>query len=105
MDKDAVETHHVEETVNRLRQSVSSLVSSGNYAAAQKKLDAVDYLELESLGYKAEETESYQVIEELKNKVARAAAAPAARQSEVRNQLGKSLYEAGTDGRRKGAKR
>jgi Ca-activated chloride channel family protein len=105
LDKDAVESHHVEETVNRLRQSVSSLVSSGNYAAAQKKLDAVDYLELESLGYKVEETESYQVIEKLKDDVARAAAAPAAQQVEVRNRLGKSLYEAGTDGRRKGAKR
>jgi Ca-activated chloride channel family protein len=105
LDKDAVETHHVEETVNRLRQSVSSLVSSGNYAAAKEKLDDVDFLELESLGYKAEETESYRAVEELKKAVDRAAAAPAAVQAEVRNQLGKSLYEAGTDGRRKGAKR
>lgn len=105
LDKDAVETHHVEETVNRLRQSVSSLVSSGDYAAAQMKLDAVDYFELESLGYEADETESYRVVEELKEEVARAAAAPASKQSSVRSRLGKSLYEAGTDGRRKGAKR
>jgi len=113
LDKDAVETHHVEETVNRLRQSVSNLVSSGNYRAAQEKIDAVDYTELEQLGLSAEDTESYGVIEELKDEVARAAAAPAAKQVEVpaakqvevRNQLGKRLYEAGTDGRRKGAKR
>jgi Ca-activated chloride channel family protein len=105
MDKDAVATHHVQETVNLLRRSVSSLVASGNYAAAQKKIDAVDYLELESLGIAEEETESYEVVEKLKEEVARAAAAPAARQAEVRNKLGKSLYEAGTDGRRQGAKR
>ena len=105
LDKDAVKTHHIEETVNRLRQSVSSLVSSGNYAAARKKLDAVDYLELKSLGYAVEDTESYGVVEKLKDEVARAAAAPAAEQVQVRSQLGKSLYEAGTDGRRKGAKR
>jgi len=105
LDKDAVQTHHVEEVVNRLRQSVSQLVSSGNYVAAREKIDAVDYLELESLGLDAEDTDSYDAIETLKKEVARAAAAPAAKQSEVRTQLGKSLYEEGTDGRRKGAKR
>jgi Ca-activated chloride channel family protein len=105
LDKDAVETHHVEETVNRLRQSVSKLVSSGNYAAALQRIDAVDYMELESLGLEAENTDSYGAVETLKEEVARAAAAPAALQSEMRSRLGKSLYEAGTDGRRKGAKR
>ena len=105
LDRDAVETHHVEETVNRLRQSVSGLVSSGNYAAARKELDAVDFMELMSLGFAAEDTESYDVVEKLKDEVARAAAAPAAKQDEVRNQLSKRLYQAGTDGRRKGAKR
>ncbi len=105
LDTDAVETHHVEETLNRLRQSVSSLVSRGDYAAAGRELDAVDYVELESLGLTAEDTESYAIVKKLKDEVARAALVPAAKQAEVRNQLGKSLYEAGTDGRRKGAKR
>ena len=105
LDKDAVNTHHVEETVNLLQQSVSALVASGNYAAARKKLDAVDYGELKSLGYATEDTESYRAVEKLKDEVTRAAAAPAAVQAEVRSQLGKRLYEAGTDGRRKGAKR
>jgi Ca-activated chloride channel family protein len=105
LDKDAVKTHHVQETVNLLRRSVSSLVASGNYAAAQERIDAVDYMELKSLGFAEEETDSYDVVEKLKKEVARAAAAPAARQAEVRNRLGKSLYEAGTDGRRQGAKR
>ena len=56
LDAEAVETHHVEETLNRLRQSVSSLVSRGHYAAARRELDAVDYVELESVGLTAEET-------------------------------------------------
>ena len=84
---------------------ISGLVSSGNYAAARKELDAVDFMELMSLGLAAEDTESYDVVEKLKDEVARAAAAPAAKQDEVRNQLSKRLYQAGTDGRRKGAKR
>jgi hypothetical protein len=91
--------------VNRLRQSVSERVSSGDYAAAQERLDDVDYDELKALGVAVEETESFGAIEKLKKDVQRAAAAPAPAQAEVRSQLGKSLYEAGTDGRRKGAKR
>jgi len=105
LDKQAVQTHHAEEMVNRLRQSVSELVSSGNYAAAEKRLDDVDYDELKALGVEVEETESFDVVEKLKKDVQRAAAAPAPAQAAVRSELGKSLYEAGTDGRRKGAKR
>jgi Ca-activated chloride channel family protein len=105
LDKDAVKTHHVEETVNRLRQRVSAFVSRGNYAEARRMLDTVDYDELKSLGIAKEDTESYGLVEKLKNEVSRASAAPAAVQAEVQNQLGKALYEAGTDGRRQGAKR
>lgn len=105
LDREAIGTHHVEETVNRLRQSVSQLVASGDYAAARSELDSIDYGELKSVGLKEEETQSYVEVEKLKKAVARAAAAPASAQVETRSQLGKSLYEAGTDGRRKGAKR
>jgi len=105
LDKEAVQTHHAEEMVNRLRQSVSELVSSGDYAAAEKRLDDIDYDELKAVGVAVEETESFAAVEKLKKDVQRAAAAPAPAQAAVRNELGKSLYEAGTDGRRKGAKR
>ena len=105
LDKDAVKKHHVEETVNRLRQSVSAMVSSGNYAGAKEQLDDVKFDELRALGYEVEETESFADVEELKREVDRAEAAPAAAQAKMRSRLGKSLYEAGTDGRRKGAKR
>jgi Ca-activated chloride channel family protein len=105
LDKDAVQMHHAEETVNRLRQAVSNLVLSGKYDAARTELDAVDYEELEALGYAAEDTKSFREVEALKDEVKRAIAAPAAAQPAMRNQLGKKLYEAGTDGRRRGAKR
>ncbi len=105
LDKEAVKTHYLEDRVNRLRQSVSELVASGAYGEAQSRLDLVDFSELKSLGYEVEETDSFEAIEQLKDEVGRAAAAPAADQSEVRNRLGKRLYESGTDGRRKGAKR
>lgn len=105
LDKDAVKKHHVEETVNRLRQSVAAMVSSGNYAGAKEQLDDVRFDELRALGYEVEETESFADVEELKREVDRAEAAPPSIQTKMRSQLGKSLYEAGTDGRRKGAKR
>jgi len=105
LDKDAVATHHAEDMVNRIRQSVSELVSRGEYEAAKGRLDDVDYSELSALGYAAESTGSFRDIQEIKKEVERAAAAPATDQMKVRNQLGKQLYEEGTDGRRKGAKR
>ncbi|MCP4903860.1 MAG: VWA domain-containing protein [bacterium] len=105
LDKDAVTTHHAEERVNRIRQSVSDLISKGEYDAARQRLDDVDYSELNALGIDAESTGSFRDVQEIKKKVERAAAAPAAKQTKVRSQLGKELYEAGTDGRRKGAKR
>lgn len=105
LDPDAVSAHHAEDTINRLQQSISGLVSSGRYAAARDELDSVDYGELEALGYERERTASFRAIEKLKDEVERAAAAPAAAQPEVRNKVGKQLYEQGTDGRRKGAKR
>ncbi|MEE8166022.1 MAG: hypothetical protein V3T64_10675 [Myxococcota bacterium] len=91
--------------MNRLRQQVSGLVSRGDYDAARKSLDDVDYSELEALGEAAEDTASYGAVQGLKRDIERAAAAPAALQSEVRSRLGKSLYEQGTDGRRRGTKR
>lgn len=105
LDQDAVKTHYLEDRVNRLRQSVSKLVASGDYAEAQTRLDSLDFTELEQLGVAVEDTESFEAIAELKDEVGRAAAAPIAEQSDVRNKLGKRLYESGTDGRRKGAKR
>ena len=105
LDKEAVQTHYLEERVNRVRQSVSKLVATGAYGEAQTELDSVDFSELKALGYDLEETESFEAIQDLKKDVGRAAAAPAADQSRVQNKLGKSLYESGTDGRRKGAKR
>ncbi|MFK7897755.1 MAG: VWA domain-containing protein [Myxococcota bacterium] len=105
LDGDAVKTHYLEERVNRLRQSVSSLVARGDYAAAQSSLDSVDYSELKGLGYAVEETESFAAVEQLKKEVEQAASAPLDDQAEVQNRLGKQLYESGTDGRRKGAKR
>jgi len=104
LDADAVQSHHAEDLVNRLRQSVSGLVASGEYGAARARLDAVDFDELEALGIDPKDTESFRDVEALKREVERAAAAPAAEQSAVRSQLGKTLYESGTDGRRKGAK-
>ena len=44
-------------------------------------------------------------VQLLKAEVAEAAAAPPEQQRAVQNELGKKLYEQGTDGRRKGAKR
>ena len=105
LDPEAVKRQHTENLVNRLRQRVSGLVSRGDYDAARKSLDQVDYSELEALGEAAEDTASYGAVQGLKRDIERAAAAPAALQSEVRSRLGKSLYEQGTDGRRKGAKR
>jgi len=105
LDAEAVEREHAENLVNRLRQKVSGLVSRGDYDAARKSLDEVDYSELEALGQAAEDTASYGAVQGLKKQLERAAAAPPAAQSEARNSLGKSLYEQGTDGRRKGAKR
>lgn len=105
LDKDAVATHHAEDMVNRVRQSVSELVARGEYEAAKDRLDSVDYSELRSLGYAAESTESFEDVQEIKKEVERAQAAPAADQMKVRSHLGKQLYEAGTDGRRQGAKR
>jgi Ca-activated chloride channel family protein len=105
LDAEAVEREHAENLVNRLRQRVSGLVSSGDYDAARKSLDEVDYSELEALGQQAEDTASYGAVQRLKKQIERAAEAPAAVQSELRSSLGKSLYEQGTDGRRKGAKR
>ncbi len=105
LDAEAVERQHAVDLVNRMRQEIASFVGRGDYDAARASLDDVDYGDLEALGYAPEETESFEAVRELKKAVERAASAPAARQSEVRNQLGKSLYEAGTDGRRAGAKR
>ncbi len=105
LDRDAVMTHHAEETVNRVRQAVSDLVSKGDYAGAQQRLDDVDYRELRMLGIEAEETGSFADIQEIKKDVERAAAAPSSEQPKLRSQIGKQLYEAGTDGRRQGAKR
>lgn len=105
LDADAVQTHHAEETVNRVRQAISALVSTGDYSGARDRLEAVDFEELEAVGLKAEDTESFVEIKMLKDEVDKAAAAPAAGQSEIRNKLGKALYESGTDGRRQGSKR
>lgn len=105
LDADAVSAHHAEDMVNRLRQSVSQLVSIGNYAAARDELNSIDYRDLEALGYEVEHTASFGAIEQMKEEVERAESAPAASQSEVRNKIGKQLFEQGTDGRRKGAKR
>lgn len=105
LDKEAVATHHAEETVNRLRQTVSELVSRGDYGGARDELEEVDFDELRALGVDDESTASFAEIESIKREVDAAAAAPSAVQSKVRSQLGKKLYEAGTDGRRKGAKR
>ncbi len=105
LDGDAVARHHADDVVNRVRQSVSELVSRGQYGAAQQALDSVDYGELEALGYMREETGSFRDLEALKDEIEAAAAAPPAEQSTIQNELGKRLLEAGTDGRRKGAKR
>ncbi len=105
LDPQAVKRQHTENLVNRLRQRVSGLVSRGDYDAARKSLDDVDYSELEALGEAVEGTASYGAVQGLKKQIERAAAAPAAAQRELRSSLGKSLYEQGTDGRRKGAKR
>ena len=105
LDRDAVSTHHAEETVNRVRQAVSELVSKGDYAGAQKRLDDVDYDELRLLGIEAEESSSFADIQAIKQDVERAAAAPSSEQPKLRSQMGKQLYEEGKDGRRQGAKR
>lgn len=105
LDGEAVATHHAEEVVNRVQQSIAELVSRGDYGAARQRLDDVDFDELRAAGIAPEATESFVRIEEMKDELEKAAAAPAREQPALRNQLGKTLYEAGTDGRRKGAKR
>jgi Ca-activated chloride channel family protein len=105
LDADAVKDRFGVDLMNRVRQGVASSISGGDYAHAYRSLEQVDFQELEALGYVADETEAYEQIQQLRREVDRAASAPAEAQPALRSQLGKQLYEEGTDGRRKGSKR
>jgi hypothetical protein len=105
LDSDAVSALYSMEVVNELRQGVAASISRGDYAKARQELKDVDYSELEAAGFVAEETEAFQAVDALRREVEAAAAAPAEAQHRVRNAVGKSLYQQGTDARRKGAKR
>jgi len=105
LDAGAVRARHSVDLVNRVRQLVASDVSRGDYKEAKRKLERVEFAELEALGDELEDNDSYQAVQRMRADVERAAEAPAAAQPELQNALGKSLYEQGTDGRRKGAKR
>jgi len=105
LDASAVQERFSKDLVNRMRQSVGSSVGRGDYAAAKKALADVDYSEFDDLGIAKEETKAYELLDALRSEVREAEAAPRALQPQRQNSLGKQLYEQGTDGRRKGAKR